>query len=70
MVLKNLIWFMPETGDPRHPSSFKPGKTACSQPTCDVQPSTTALPHLLDPQLKRPENINGSGYNISQRVLI
>jgi hypothetical protein len=23
MVLKNLIWFMPETGDPRHPSSFK-----------------------------------------------
>jgi hypothetical protein len=29
--LKNLIWFMPETGNPRHPSSFKPGKTAFSQ---------------------------------------
>ena len=51
MVLKNLIWFLPETGDPRHPSSFKPGKTAFSQPTCDVQPSTTDLPYLLDPPL-------------------
>lgn len=40
---------MPETGDPRHSSSFKPGKTAFSQPTCDVQPSTTGLPHLPRP---------------------
>ena len=70
MVLKNLIWFMPETGDPRHPSSFKPGKTAFSQPTWRRATIYDGLAHLLDPPLKRPENINGSGYNISQRVLI
>jgi hypothetical protein len=38
----------------------------------DVRRATIydGLPHLLDPPLKRPENINGSGYNISQPVLI
>jgi len=51
MVLKNLISFMPETGDPRHPSSFNLEKQHSPSRRATCNHLRRPCPHLLDPPL-------------------